>query len=273
MIPKFLIGILAPLSLMMLCRLSLERAWPIDPPRRANGLNLCAFLLTFASEALAAPAVRLATNALANRFGPATLAFPDHGFGVAGGFAAYLLLMEFAEYWTHRAQHIFPWLWSLHSLHHADPQFDSTTAVLHHWLPPVLHAFVVSLPLALLFKIPTGYVLAYVLLSYHVYLMHSNLRLDLGRWSWLVTTPSYHRLHHSSDPQHYNQNFAFILPIFDVVFGSYRPARPGEWPKVGLGEGQEPREIVDLVCWPIRGLIASWRAAPRALAIRRSPEA
>jgi sterol desaturase/sphingolipid hydroxylase (fatty acid hydroxylase superfamily) len=271
-IATVLIGFLVPISLMVLCRLSLERAWPIDPPRRSNVLNLCALVLTFATQTAAAPVVRLTTTALTNRLGPAALAFPDHGLGVIGGFALYLLLMELAEYSFHRAEHIFPWLWSLHSLHHADPEFDATTAAAHHWLVSVLHAFTVSLAMGLLFKIPTGYVLLYVVLSYHVYLMHSNVKLDLGRWSWLVTTPSYHRMHHSSDPEHYNSNYAFILPIFDVVFGSYRPARPGEWPKVGLGEGQAPRGIVDLVCWPVRDLIGFKKFSLRApMRARRSP--
>ena len=257
MMATLLVSILIPISLMVLSRVSLERAWPIDPPRKSNGLNLCAFLITFATQALATPAIRLATTALANRLGVASLAFPDHGLGVVGGFALYLLLMELVEYWFHRAEHVVPWLWSLHSMHHADAEFDSTTAAAHHWLVSVLHAFTVSLAIGLLFNIPNGYVLLYIVLSYHVYLMHSNVKLDLGRWSWLVTTPSYHRLHHSADPEHYNRNYAFILPILDVVFGSYRPARPDEWSKVGLGEGQEPRGIMDLVCWPVRGLIGS----------------
>src|SRR6185312_13862144 len=78
---------------------------------------------------------------------------------------------------------------------------------------------------------------------------------------------------------HYNQNYAFILPIFDVVFGSYRPARAGEWPKVGLGEGQAPRGVLDLVLWPVRDRLASRPAgrrdrlsALRSLAARRWPE-
>lgn len=283
MIAALLLGVFTPVSIMALCRLSLERAWPIDPPRRSNGLNLCAFMLTFASQMVAAPAVRLAATALANRLGPIPMSFPGHGAGIVGGFLLYFLLMELAEYWFHRAEHTVPWLWSLHSLHHADPEFDSTTAVVHHWLPPVLHAFMVSLPLGLLFRIPAGYVLLYSLLSYHVYLMHANLRLDFGRLSWLWTSPGYHRLHHSALPEHYNRNYAFILPIFDVMFGSYRPAAAGEWPKVGLGEGQAPRDVRDLVCWPVRHLIGSRksvaalrlpdRAALRSLLSRRWPEA
>ena len=264
MIAAIIINVFIPISAMAACRLTLERAWPIDPPRRSNALNLCAFLLTFTSQFAAGPVVRLVATALANRVGTAVLSFPDHGLGVVAGFFAYFLLMELGEYWFHRAEHIFPWMWSLHSLHHADPEFDSTTAGIHHWLPPLLHTFMVSLPVGLLFKVPASYVLLYSVLSYHVYLMHSNLKLDFGRLSWLVTSPSYHRLHHSSVPEHYNRNYAFILPIWDVVFGSYRPARPGEWPKVGLGPDQEPRGVADLVCWPIRNLIGS-----RALGLQR----
>ena len=113
----------------------------------------------------------------------ASAALPDHGLGVVGGFTLYLLLMELVEYWFHRAEHIVPWLWSLHSMHRGAEFELSTTAAAHHWLVSVLHAFTVSLAIGLLFNIPTGYVLLYVVLSYHVYLMHSNLKLDLGRWS------------------------------------------------------------------------------------------
>jgi len=119
----------------------------------------------------------------------------------------------------------------------------------------VVHAFLVSVPMGLLFKAPNGYLLIYLALSFHVYVQHSNLKIDFGRFSWLWTSPSYHRLHHSGEPEHFNRNFAFILPIFDVLFGTYRPPRAGEWPKVGLGEGQAPRNLVELIFWPARDRI------------------
>src|SRR6185437_1474061 len=100
-------------------------------------------------------------------------------------------------------------------------------------------------------------------LSYYVYVIHGNIKVDFGWWSWALTSPCYHRLHHSSLPEHYNRNYAFILPIYDVIFGSYGRAKPGEWPKVGLGEGQEPRGVVELIVWPVRGLVS--RVAPNAL--------
>jgi sterol desaturase/sphingolipid hydroxylase (fatty acid hydroxylase superfamily) len=255
MIGELVVTLFIPIAAMALFRLSLERLWPVDPARRSNGLSLCALLLAFLTNMAISPGARLLGTAFANRLGGGLVAFPARGPGVVAGFLAYFLLMELVEYLFHRAEHVIPWLWSQHSLHHADEDFDSTTAVFHHWTGTALHAFLVNVPMGLLFKVPNGYLLLYLGLSYHVYLMHSNLKLDFGRFSWLLTSPSYHRLHHSSEPQHFNRNYAFILPIFDVLFGSYRPARTGEWPKVGLGAGQAPQDLVDLFCWPVRDLV------------------
>ena len=33
-------------------------------------------------------------------------------------FFAYLIVLDFAEYWRHRFQHRFAWWWELHALHH-----------------------------------------------------------------------------------------------------------------------------------------------------------
>jgi sterol desaturase/sphingolipid hydroxylase (fatty acid hydroxylase superfamily) len=59
-------------------------------------------------------------------------------------------------------------------------------------------------------------------------------------------------VHHSALPEHFDCNYCAVLPIFDVMFGTYRPARPGEWPPVGLGEGGRAKSLFDLVFWPIR---------------------
>lgn len=252
MIGDIIVTLCIPIAVMALFRLSLERLWPVDPARKSNGLNLCALLLAYATTVAIAPGTRLLATALANRLGGGWLRLPEHGPAAVAGFLGFFLVMELAEYWFHRAEHMIPWLWAQHSLHHADEDFDSTTAVFHHWTGTVMHALMVNVPLGLLFKAPNGYLLIYMTLSYHVYLMHSNLRLDFGRFSWVATSPSYHRLHHSSEPEHFDRNYAFILPICDVLFGSYRPPRPGEWPKVGLGEGQAPRSLIELFCWPVR---------------------
>jgi len=73
--------------------------------------------------------------------------------------------------------------------------------------------------------------------------------------SWALNTPAYHRIHHSASAEHFDVNFAAILPIFDVMLGTYRPARPGERPVTGLDTGRIPRTWLDVLAWPVSGLL------------------
>jgi sterol desaturase/sphingolipid hydroxylase (fatty acid hydroxylase superfamily) len=77
--------------------------------------------------------------------------------------------------------------------------------------------------------------------------------LDFGRFAWLLNAPSYHRLHHSSSPEHFNCNYAASLPLYDVLCGTYRPARPGQWSAVGLADRGDAKDFFDLLFWPMRG--------------------
>ena len=43
-----------------------------------------------------------------------------------------LLVLDFAIWLQHLASHKFPVLWRLHRVHHADPDFDVTTAIRFH---------------------------------------------------------------------------------------------------------------------------------------------
>jgi sterol desaturase/sphingolipid hydroxylase (fatty acid hydroxylase superfamily) len=68
-----------------------------------------------------------------------------------------------------------------------------------------------------------------------LFFAHANLRLELGRWSWMGTAPQLHRLHHSADPAHTGTNFAQFFPLLDVAFGTYRAPAAGEFPQTGIG--------------------------------------
>jgi sterol desaturase/sphingolipid hydroxylase (fatty acid hydroxylase superfamily) len=190
-----------------------------------------------------------------NRAGGGLIALPSNGWGLLVGVAAYFVAMDFGEFAFHRAQHRLPWLWAWHSLHHSDPTYDATTTVRHFWLDPFLKAVTVWLAVGLVFRAPAPITLIYGVITLYNFVIHSNTRLDLGRWSWLLNAPGYHRLHHSASPEHFNVNFAALLPIFDVLGGTYRPARPGERPATGLDTGDLPREALEVALWPVRGLV------------------
>ena len=175
-----------------------------------------------------------------NGAGGGLIALPSTGWGLLVGAAVYLAAMDLAEYAFHRAQHAVPALWAMHSLHHSDPHFDFTTSARHFWAEPVIKSLTVWLAVGMLLKASPAIVALYAAATYLNVLIHSNTRLDLGRCWWLINTPAYHRLHHSASPEHWNCNFAALLPVYDLVFGGWRRPAPDERPRTGLDTGEAP---------------------------------
>jgi sterol desaturase/sphingolipid hydroxylase (fatty acid hydroxylase superfamily) len=214
--------------------------------------NLHAWTIGLLAQFALSPALGAVVTTLVNRAGGGLIVLPSHGWGLLAGVAAYLVAMDFGEFAFHRAQHRLPWLWDWHSLHHSDTSYDATTTVRHFWLDPFLKSVTVWLAVGLLFKAPAPIPLIYGLLTFYNHVIHSNTRLDFGRWSWLLNAPGYHRLHHSASPEHFDVNFAALLPVFDVLSGTYRPARPGERPPTGLDTGERPMTAAEVAMWPVR---------------------
>ena len=247
------LSILAPVAAVMALRMFGERSWPAQAPRpRRDASNLHAWGLGLLAQLTLLPTFGAAVTALVNRAGGGLIVLPSHGWGLAIGVAVYVVAMDAGEFIFHRAQHRLPWLWAWHSLHHSDTSYDATTTVRHFWLDPFLKSATVWLAVGLLFKASTPIYLIYAGLTLYNFVIHSNTRLDFGRWSWALNAPAYHRLHHSASPEHFDVNFAALLPIFDVMAGSYRPARPGERPATGLDTGDTPQDLADVMLWPVR---------------------
>jgi sterol desaturase/sphingolipid hydroxylase (fatty acid hydroxylase superfamily) len=177
------------------------------------------------------------------------------------GAATFLVASDLGEYLFHRAQHAMPWLWAMHSLHHSDKAMNISTSQRHFWLDPALKSVSIWLVVALLFRADGPILTIYFVASLFHLFTHANVRVGFGPLAWLWNAPQYHRLHHSSDPAHYNANYAALLPIFDVISGAYRRPQPGEYPDTGLADETVSRPL-DLLLWPARGLL-SRTLAPR----------
>ena len=251
------VAVATPLLVMTGVRHTLERLRPAHLQRKArHGVSLAIWAALFVVQAIGLPALGGVTTLAVGAAGGGLVALPAHGLGWWVSLAAYFVAMDLGEYLFHRAQHAIPALWAMHSLHHSDRAFDSATAARHFWLEPVLKAMTIWLAVGVLFKTPASVVSLYILVSYYHYVVHSNVRLDFGRWSWVLNGPGYHRLHHSEAQAHFDVNFASLFPIFDVLSGAYRPARPGERVQTGLDTGDEPATVVEALVWPVRGLTA-----------------
>ena len=161
----------------------------------------------------------------------------------------FLLVRDFLEFAYHFASHRIPVLWAMHSLHHSDPEMSALTTNRHFWGDQLVKALTIWSAMTMLTTSTFQLLLIYAALTLYNYFVHANLRIDFGRWSWVLNSPAYHRRHHSRLPEHYDSNFAALFPIWDVLFGTYR--RPDGWPPTGLDEGA-PQSVLDLASWPLR---------------------
>ncbi|MGV3634630.1 MAG: sterol desaturase family protein [Pseudorhodoplanes sp.] len=143
-------------------------------------------------------------------------------------------VLDFFFYWFHRLQHS-GLLWPQHLLHHSDPALNVTTTQRAHFLEHLLIPVFMTLPLVLLFRLPaTDVIFIAAIPAAWAYFVHMNIRVNFGPLWWLLTSPHYHRIHHSIEPRHFDRNFALWFPIWDILFGTaYRP-RADEYPATGV---------------------------------------
>jgi sterol desaturase/sphingolipid hydroxylase (fatty acid hydroxylase superfamily) len=154
-------------------------------------------------------------------------------------FLVYIVVLDLGEYWRHRLQHRLGWWWALHSLHHDQRQMTLWTDDRNHVLDDVL-AVVWSGTLAMLIGVaPSEFPFVVIAFRLVESLSHSNTQLRFGRFGTLLLVgPQYHRLHH--DIEHARApferargcNFAVILPLWDVIFGTRR--RDLDFPRTGV---------------------------------------
>ncbi len=165
-------------------------------------------------------------------------------------------LLDFAIYVQHVMFHAIPALWRLHMVHHADVDFDVTTALRFHPIEIVL-SMLIKMAVVSVLGAPVLAVLVFeVLLNALAMFTHANIRIPSGIdriVRWVVVTPDMHRIHHSVDEGEYTTNFGFNLSWWDRLLGTYldQPEQGHEGMSIGLPNFRE----------------ATWRTLPRLLAM------
>ena len=133
-------------------------------------------------------------------------------------------IIDFFQYWNHRLHHKLSLLWRLHRLHHSDKVVDSLTTLLHHPLE-ILSTFLVVTALYILFDIAMVVIFYYsILFSIHAAFAHTSLAINpkFDKFlSYLIVTPSIHRLHHALNLKDSNSNFGQILTVWDQLFNTF----------------------------------------------------
>jgi len=219
---------LAVFAGVLLAVAAAERLWP---RRRPSQPRPARWFANFAVVAIDTAVLRLLFPLLA--VGVAMLA-QENGWGLFNlldlpfwlEVLLAVLVLDCLIYWQHRLFHTVPLLWRLHQMHHADLDFDVSTALRFHPLEIVLSMLIKIAAVALLGAAPLAVLVFEILLNALAMFNHGNVRLPLAldrRLRRVLVTPDFHRVHHSVRPEETNSNYGFNLAWWDYLFASYRP--------------------------------------------------
>lgn len=164
----------------------------------------------------------------------------------------YLVLFDFFYYWFHRAQHKFPVLWRFHMVHHSDKNTSALSVGRHHWAEEALRYFFITAPLIVIVGSAGNmpyWVTAFVILN--GIFMHWNTPMRFGVFERLVITPSYHRIHHSIEAQHFDKNFGVFTQCWDRVFKTRYVPEKNTFPETGIPNFPERNTLALLLPWPV----------------------
>lgn len=173
---------------------------------------------------------------------------------------ACVLFLDLAIWAQHLVFHKIPVLWRLHRVHHADRDFDVTTALRFHPIE-IAASMLIKIGVVYLLGAPALAVIVFeVILNASAMFNHTNMRLplQLDRWLRLVlVTPDMHRVHHSVHRNETDSNYGFCLSVWDRMFGTYtaQPRDGHEEMVIGLEwQNDKPSKLGWSLLLPFRRL-------------------
>lgn len=150
--------------------------------------------------------------------------FQPYSFPRAGWvFLITFVVADLGYYWYHRLSHEVGMLWTMHHTHHSSPYYNLTTAVRLNWVANFVSPFF-FLPLVAI-GFPAEFVAGSLALGlFYQLFLHTEAIPKLGWFEGkFLNTPSAHRVHHGSNSQYIDKNYAGALIIWDRIFGTYEP--------------------------------------------------
>ena len=155
-----------------------------------------------------------------------------------------ILVYEFFHYWYHRAAHQWNWLWRAgHQMHHSAESLDAFGAYYLHPVDAALFTSIASLVLFPLLglSVEAGVVTA-LFLGFNAMFQHANIHTP--HWlGYLIQRPESHNIHHAQGIHRCNYS---DLPLWDMVFGTFRNPSDQNAPACGFYRGASAR-LLDML--------------------------
>ncbi len=184
---------------------------------------------------------------------PSVALIKVQGMGYILHTALLFVVLDFFYYAWHRANHVIPFLWRFHQVHHSDSSLDVTTASRFHF-GEILISIVLRFPVLFLFS-PSLAQLIYFDLFFNVFTQVEHANISLGKFektlARVFVTPGLHKLHHSKVSAEYNSNYGTILSLWDAGLRTLN--RRNDLSKLEIGLTQFPKSLtfLELVLVPI----------------------
>jgi sterol desaturase/sphingolipid hydroxylase (fatty acid hydroxylase superfamily) len=152
---------------------------------------------------------------------------------------------DLSYYWMHRISHEIRFYWASHMVHHSSPKYNLAAALRQTWTGSVTGSFLfwVWMPFVGVHPFIVFFFQQTSLL--YQYWIHTEFIQKLPNWfEQLFNTPSHHRVHHGTDLDYLDTNYAGVLIIWDRLFGTFQSEN--ERPHYGLSkqiESYNPAKI------------------------------
>jgi len=260
---KHLFGLAFAFLLLTLVFWVVEFYWPSIPAqrrlRRGFGVDVLYWFFTpIVSKGLSQAATLLALVPIFFLLGrKLDAAAAQHGYGPLLALPTWLqaviiiTLGDFIGYWSHRWFHSRR-LWKFHAVHHSSKELDWLSSTRLHPVNEVVSRVCQVIPFALVGFSPSV-VAAYIpFLTIYSIVLHANVSWTLGPLRYVIASPLFHRWHHTKEDEGLDKNFAGLLPLWDLIFGTFYLPKGRIPTEFGVHDDSVPESFLGQLAYPFR---------------------
>lgn len=164
----------------------------------------------------------------------------------AVGIALAVLLLDYTLWHWHRLNHVVPFFWRFHLVHHVDRDMDASTALRFHFGEHALSIGWRVLQVIVIGPSPAAIWIFHAILVASILFHHSNTRLPLRLERVLVrliVTPRMHGIHHSDWRNETDSNWSSLFSGWDYLHRTVRLSMPQEKIVVGVPAYGAPEDV------------------------------
>ena len=154
-------------------------------------------------------------------------------------FVLAIVVGEFGAYWGHRWSHEIPVAMAISCCPPQCPEMDWLVNTRAHPLDMLVRSVLVGCYPSICWAWHSRWGRRWMWCRYYMrssvliwsFFVHANISWRFGLLEQVVATPAFHHWHHTNDGAEYiNKNYAAILPLMDILFGTlYLPKQ--RWPQ------------------------------------------